>query len=91
MPLDFARFELAPGDLVALPRGGTNVRDLPGDACETVATLERPLALPLSLLDERRGAGFYARSFGALPFVLGAPAWQRFDVVRIRRAISAPR
>lgn len=90
-PLDFARTELAPGDLVALPRGGTNVRDLPSDACETVATIERPLASPLSLLDERRGAGFYARSFGALPFVLGEPAWQRVDVVRMRRALRPPR
>ncbi len=82
-PVDFRRSEISAGDVIVVPELGHRARwpaDGTYDALERIAVPQEALAATMG-----DGAGFYAAVFGPLPYRLGRPSPQVYDVLRARR------
>ena len=73
---------LEPGDVLAVPNHNSNVR-LPQEssALRLVETMDVPSSRWISTM--RMGAGFYADSYGPLPFAVGRAPLERYQIFQV--------
>jgi hypothetical protein len=82
-PLDVAKLEVKPGDLIVTPSNNTNLIQLkiPGNHVPEVFA---PHTLRfLATQNKAAGAGFYADVFGPLPFAFGDIPPERYVLLRV--------
>jgi 4-amino-4-deoxy-L-arabinose transferase-like glycosyltransferase len=83
-PFDLKHLRQNPGDLMVLPSNNTNLRELPENMVERVATIEVPVTSWVATTSRAVGAGFYADVWGPLPFSFGAVPSEKYHVVRFK-------
>jgi hypothetical protein len=88
-PIDVPHDVLGAGDLVAVPGNNTNTWPLRPQVVASHETLELAGHPFLTVLHGARGAGFYADSFGPLPWSLGRAPAERYSVLTIRDTVRA--
>ena len=83
-PVDIARSFLQPADIVVVPEIGIVV-GLPPDSVGWVEHLEYTPAFWINVMggDASGLAGFYGANLGPLPFILGKPSYQAYNLVRV--------
>jgi len=89
-PIDAATSRLAPGDEVAVPSNNTNAGSVPNEWVASRRSIELPGPRWVTTLHPDVGAGFYASSFGPLPYSFGVPPPERCQLIRIGSPGSAP-
>ena len=70
-PVDFKKSVFQPGDEIAIPSNNTNLLPLDPAKSRGLAFLAVPGSRWLSTMNAAAGAGFYASTWGPLPFVFG--------------------
>ena len=86
LPLDRRKPGVQPGDLVVMPSNNTNVRLMDDDHYQAVPELQPDAVVPcawLATMDRALGAGFYASSWGPLPFAFGRASPERYRVLKL--------
>jgi Dolichyl-phosphate-mannose-protein mannosyltransferase len=84
-PIDFLSSTMDRGDVLIVPENNADAFKMPSP--EFVASsevIEVALPEPLFTMRWRSGAGFYASFYGPLPFAFGAPASERYYLIRLR-------
>jgi 4-amino-4-deoxy-L-arabinose transferase-like glycosyltransferase len=81
--IDVRAFTAARGDVVVLPLDNTRVAGLPRGAAGATDDFEVATFPWMSTMQRRTGAGFYASSFGPLPFAVGPVPSQRYSIVTL--------
>lgn len=84
IPFDSEQPKTGPGDLMVLPFNNTNLKPIPENAIERVATLEMPVAPWIATMSRTVGAGFYMDILGPLPFSFGSVPPEKYYVVRFK-------
>lgn len=79
-PIDFTNAALAAGDVMVVPKYGTNIRSVNSAGFSLVETVSIPLAAGVSTMDAALGAGFYMSRKAALPYAFGPVAPAQYDV-----------
>jgi Dolichyl-phosphate-mannose-protein mannosyltransferase len=82
-PLDFTQSTLNPGDLVIVPRGDYTTHAPPPQFVASDELVEIRLPQPVITMRPGMEAGFYASSYGILPFVFGAVPPERYHLYNI--------
>jgi hypothetical protein len=72
------------GDLMVLPFNNTNLKPIPENTVERVATIELPVSPWIATMSRFVGAGFYLDVLGPLPFSFGAVPAEKYYVVRFK-------
>jgi hypothetical protein len=72
------------GDLIVLPANNTNLKPIPPDSVERVATIEMPVLPWIATMNRGDGAGFYTNIFGPLPFAFGAVPPEKYYIFRFK-------
>ncbi len=82
-PMDFSQSTLNPGDLLIVPRGDytTHTPPLQFVASDELVAVERPQ--PVITMCSGMEAGFYASSYGVLPFAFGAVPPEQYHLYSI--------
>jgi len=70
-PLDFAKPAIRSGDLLAIPANNTNCEPVNGRQFSVIDELSLPLCGWASVFHAASRTGFYASSYGPLPFAFG--------------------
>jgi len=83
-PLDRARSQLEAGDWILRPANNSYLFPLPARSLGPPSQREFPVHCCLSTMHPAAQAGFYAATFGALPFAFGAAPPERYFVYRSR-------
>ena len=83
-PVDITRSLLQPADIVVVPEIGS-VTGLPLDSVGWMEHKEYPSKLRMNVMggDPSGLAGFYGANMGPLPFILGKPSYQSYNLVRV--------
>jgi hypothetical protein len=88
--MDVRRVEAAPGDVVALPLDNTRVVGVPEHVVGSRERFELATAPWGSTMQRATAAGFYASSFGPLPYRFGRTPPQRFELVTLAAPGTEP-
>jgi hypothetical protein len=88
-PIDAATSRPAPGDAIAVPSNNTNTRSVPDAWIASKEMIEPGGPRWVTTLHPALGAGFYASSFGPLPYSFGEPPPERCELIRIGAPGSA--
>jgi hypothetical protein len=84
--VDMLESGLRPGDILAVPVENSNIRLPEREMISLVAKWLVPAPLPVSVMNTGTSAGYYASSWGGLPFVLGLRAADSFYIFMLRGA-----
>lgn len=85
-PIDSQRTVLPIGAYVAIPRRNANIVQAPPSIADE-EMLRIPVLNGISMMSDESGAGFYASTFGPLPYVVGPQPPDIFGVVRTTQEI----
>lgn len=81
---DSMHSQTRPGDLIVLPANNTNLKPIPPDSVERVATIEMPVLPWIATMNRGDGAGFYTNIFGPLPFAFGPVPPEKYYIFRFK-------
>lgn len=87
-PVDYSRSRLEAGDLLAVPLGNTNLREVPAAKVSLLQDLEVSASSWVATQSSAAGAGFYSSQWGPLPYFLGPVAAERCHVLLVREGFS---
>jgi hypothetical protein len=76
------------GAIVAIPVTNTNADGFPRDTFDCIGIVERRPFHGLAMMSHLAGAGYYSRTWGPVPLVLGADVPDQYLVVRITQALE---
>jgi hypothetical protein len=82
-PIDAAASRVSPGDAVAVPSNNTNSPSVPEAWVASRETIDPGGPRWVTTLHPSLGAGFYASSFGPLPYSFGDPPPEHCELIRI--------
>lgn len=91
--LDLSASRVAPGDIIVVPSDESNVYELPLGLAKLLGINRYSAEGHLATMSRHAGAGFYAREWGPLPFILRAADAEQFfvfEVVRPRDLAAEP-
>jgi 4-amino-4-deoxy-L-arabinose transferase-like glycosyltransferase len=83
--IDMRTGTLFPGDLLVVPADSANVASF--SELPRYARLQTTSPSWLATMSREKGAGFYASAWGALPFSLGRPEVQRYEILSVVHGI----
>lgn len=86
---DFGTSILRPGDLLVVRESDANTKSPPPQFLASDEQLETRLRQPVATMYPDMKAGFYASTYGALPFVFGAVPSERFHLFRMAATVEA--
>ncbi len=86
--VDLIESHVRPGDVVAAPNHNTNLVDLPWQDFDRREPVRVPVTCLMATMRSAMGAGFYADTFGPLPFVAGQAPEQKVDIYVARRNLD---
>ena len=82
-PLDFTQSTPNPGDLLIVPKGDYTTHAPPSRFVASDELVEVTLSQPVITMRSEMEAGFYASSYGVLPFAFGAVPPVQYHLYRI--------
>lgn len=71
------------GDSIVVPENNTNLFRIDPRMARPVEQYEVPLRTPVATMSRPLGAGFHAAVWGPMPFVVGSPPPERYQVLRV--------
>ena len=83
-PIDFASYRVAKGKVLVLPENNSNYSAVPPEFIESQATLTFDARLGVTTIQETVGAGFYADTFGPLPYAFGPAPPEHYTLVHLK-------
>jgi hypothetical protein len=83
-PLDVKDPQTKVGDILVLPSNNTNLRGLPENKVDRIATVEVPVTPFVTTMSRAVGAGFYADLDRPLPFAFGAVPPEEYYILRFK-------
>lgn len=90
-PFDLRSRRVVPGNTLIEPCNNSNVVPFPQSFGRFVETARYPSSRWLTVHSPAVGAGFYASTFGPLPWVLGSAPDELYDVLILQRPTGDPR
>jgi hypothetical protein len=87
---DLRKRRVIPGSILINPCNNTNVVPFPQSFGHFVETVRYPTSRYVTVHSPTRGVGFYASTFGPLPFALGPAPDDPYDVLRLQAPTGAP-
>ena len=81
--IDAKKYELTPGDIIVIPEKNTSVIPLPRSWVTLLERLEVPSSRWIATMRVDLGAGFYADTFGPLPYAIGAVPTECYLIFRV--------
>jgi hypothetical protein len=84
LPFDIERLYFRPGDLIVQPQNNNSLSELPEEYFSLGARLRQPLHVPVTIQSAQRGAGFYSSLWGPLPYIVGPPPVEEYDLYQVR-------
>jgi hypothetical protein len=82
-PLNFDGSRILPRDLLVVPLNNTNLEKVDRDHFTLVDRATAVVPSLFAVLSVREGVGFYSTVFGPLPFALGLPTIESYEVWRL--------
>jgi 4-amino-4-deoxy-L-arabinose transferase-like glycosyltransferase len=78
--MDLNRTPFQTGDIVAIPLNNSNLIKPPRQDAALWRTFAIPYSLPITVMNNETGAGYYADHWGGLPFVFGMRGFEKFNI-----------
>lgn len=83
-PIDFRSSVLAPGDILVSPSNNSRVLPVPSGLAEKIDEIIIPTGSYITILNPKKGAGFYSDVFGPLPYAIGSESIERYLIYRVK-------
>ncbi len=71
-------------DILVVPQNNCNIVELPAGLMYLREILEVPAAAWITTMNMETGAGFYADTWGPIPFVVGAAPFEKYQVFEVK-------
>jgi len=83
-PIDFASYQAGKGKVAVLPENNSNYDAVPPEHIESQSLLSFCASLGVTIMQETVGAGFYADTFGPLPYAFGPSPPEHYTLVHLK-------
>jgi 4-amino-4-deoxy-L-arabinose transferase-like glycosyltransferase len=80
-PIDYTRTALEKGARIVIPLNNANLKTMPRETFEFTGNVDQDPVRWLTTMSLGSGAGFYSKTSGPIPFVLGVGSPERYVIV----------